>query len=106
MRRASPPSFLLSPVSRAVLCVVSVTALGWGFHAPAQAQAVAVVPAAEPQQEPAAIYGTDTPPITLKMTPMLAEKPPEGDVNVPPTFVFGDSVSGRPDLETVIDGNA
>jgi LPS-assembly protein len=106
MRHASPSPFLLSPVSRAVLCVVSVTALGWGFHAPAIAQALQVVPPALPQQEPAGIYGTDSPPITLKMTPMLAETPPEGDANVPPTFVFGDSVTGRPDLETVIEGNA
>ena len=45
-------------------------------------------------------------PLKLKLTPMLAEKVPEGDANLPPTFVFGDSVSGRPDLETVVDGNA
>lgn len=45
-------------------------------------------------------------PRTLKMSPMLAETVPDGDENTPPTFVFGDSVSGRPDLETVIDGHA
>ncbi len=106
MRRASPSPFQLSPVSRAVLCVVSVTALGWGFHTPVGAQALQVLPPAVPLQEAAGIYGTDSPPITLKMTPMLAETPPEGEANVPPTFVFGDSVTGRPDLETVIEGNA
>lgn len=37
---------------------------------------------------------------------MLAEEPPGGpDVKLP-TFIFGDRLSGRPDLETVIDGNA
>ena len=106
MRHASSSPFLLSPVARAVLCVVSVTALGWGFHAPVNAQALQVLPPAVPQQEPAGLYGTDTAPITLKMTPMLADKPPEGEENIPPTFVFGDSVTGRPDLETVIEGNA
>ena len=45
-------------------------------------------------------------PIPLKMTRMLAEKPPEGDANKPASFAFGDRVSGRPDLETVLDGNA
>lgn len=106
MRRASPSPFLLSPVSRAVLCVVSVTALGWGFHAPVNAQALQVLPPVVPLQEPAGIYDADAAPITLQMTPMLADKPPEGEANVPPTFVFGDSVTGRPDLETVIEGNA
>ena len=37
---------------------------------------------------------------------MLAENPPEGPGNEGPTFVFGDKLSGRPNLETVIDGNA
>ncbi|MES2509051.1 MAG: LPS-assembly protein LptD [Pseudomonadota bacterium] len=106
MRRASPSTFLLSPVSRAVLCVVSVAALGLGFHAPVRAQALRVFPLAGPVQEPPGLYGDDSPPITLKMTPMLAEKPPEGESNVPPTFVFGDNITGRPDLETVIEGNA
>ncbi|MBI2727618.1 MAG: LPS-assembly protein LptD [Polaromonas sp.] len=107
MRHASPSPFLLSPVSRAVLCVVSITALGWGFHAPVHAQAMELQPPALPQQQEwTGTYDTETAPITLKMTPMLAEKPPEGDENIPPTFVFGDSVTGRPDLETVIDGNA
>ena len=44
--------------------------------------------------------------LKLKLTRMLAETPPDGDANKPPTFVFGDSVSGRPNLETVVDGNA
>ncbi len=106
MRRASPSPFLLSPVSRAVLCVVSVAALGMAFHAPVKAQAMRVFPPAGPVQEPASLYGEDGPPITLKLTPMLEEKPPEGEANLPPTFVFGDNVTGRPDLDTAIEGNA
>ncbi|MES2414427.1 MAG: LPS assembly protein LptD [Pseudomonadota bacterium] len=110
MRRASPSPFLLSPVSRAVLCVASLAALGLGFPAPAHAQLVQSPPPSQPTW-PLQPVDSDAPnaqeaPLTLKMTPMLAEKPPEGDDNAPPTFVFGDSVSGRPELETVIEGNA
>ena len=74
---------------------MSVAALGLAFAAPARAQS------------PDAALLTDVDaPLTLKMTPMLAEKPPEGPGNEVPIFVFGDSISGRPDLETVVDGNA
>ena len=99
MHRASPSPFILSPVSRAVFSLVSimssvmsVAALGLAYVAPVRAQSAALAQADAPQ--------------ALKSTPMLAEKPPEGPGNEVPTFVFGDSVSGRPDLETVIDGNA
>ncbi len=37
---------------------------------------------------------------------MLAEEAPESAEDQGPTFVFGDRVSGRPDLETIIEGNA
>jgi LPS-assembly protein len=37
---------------------------------------------------------------------MLAEKLATDTSSTPPTFVFGDRVSGRTDLETIIDGNA
>ncbi len=37
---------------------------------------------------------------------MLAEEVSNAPENKGPTFVFGDRVSGRPDLETIIDGNA
>ncbi len=37
---------------------------------------------------------------------MLAEQPPGGPGIELPTFVFGNRVSGRPDLETVVDGEA
>ena len=44
--------------------------------------------------------------MVLKGSPMLAEKLPTDTSSTPPTFVFGDRVSGRTDLETIIDGNA
>ncbi len=45
-------------------------------------------------------------PVKLKRTPLLAEVPPVGDINKPPTFVFGNSITGRPSLEMVVDGDA
>ncbi len=118
--------FLRSPVSRAVICLVSLAALGLVFGQAAQAQSLGagrfdrllessdfVATPVEPEAE------KDSPPwaasqksaavdarIPLKVTRMMAEKPPEGQANNPPSFVRGDSVSGRPDLETVITGDA
>ncbi len=98
MHRASPSLFILSPVSRAVFWLVSAAALGLVGGRPAQAQVQAQVQAGD--------SGDVDAPLQLKSTRMLAEKPPQGDANRPPTFVFGDAISGRPDLETVIDGHA
>ena len=45
-----------------------------------------------------------TEPLTLRATPLLAEDLPD-NVN-PPTVVYGDRITGRTDLETVIEGRA
>ena len=106
MHRASPFPFILSPVCRAVFRLVSLAALGVAYGTSVQAQAL---PAVEQQAAPpgaAAESPTPGTPLILKPSAMLAEKPPEGDANLPPTFVFGDSISGRTDLDTVIDGHA
>ena len=95
MQRASQLPFVMSAVPRAVLCLVSIAVLGWAAVKPAQAQTTPG-PAAN-QPEPA---------LRLKESSMLSEKMPSDDANKPPTFIFGDRVSGRPDLETVLDGNA
>ncbi len=92
--------FLRSPVSRAVICLVSLAALGLVFGQAVQAQDLAAPRLALEQAVDAASKRQ-----VLKASPMLAEKPPEGQANKPPSFVRGDSVSGRPDLETVITGN-
>ncbi|MDO9405306.1 MAG: LPS-assembly protein LptD [Polaromonas sp.] len=94
MHRASPSPFILSPVSRAVLGYASAAMLGWGLAAGARAQVPLMVEA------PADFTAK------LKMTPMLAERPPQGPGTEPVTFVFGDRLSGRPELETIIEGNA
>ena len=80
MRRASHQLFIPSPVRRAVLCLVSAAGLGL-LGVPVCAQ-------------------------VLKSTAMLAETPPDDAGSTLPTFVFGDRISGRTDLETIIDGNA
>ena len=67
----------------------------------------AAAKSAAPVADPAwSLGGFEDQPLLLRMTPMLAEVPPEGEANKPPTFVFGDNVSGRTDLETVVEGNA
>ena len=45
-------------------------------------------------------------PLALKSSPLLAESVSKEPGDEGPTFVFGDTISGRPDLETVIKGNA
>lgn len=45
-------------------------------------------------------------PITLKRTPQLLETIPKAQRGELPSFVDGDRISGRPDLETVIEGHA
>jgi len=45
-------------------------------------------------------------PLTLRPTPMLTETIPQVLRSQLPSFVGGDRIHGRPDLETVIEGNA
>ncbi|MDP1742215.1 MAG: LPS-assembly protein LptD [Polaromonas sp.] len=109
MHRASRSRFILSPVAHAALSLVSCTALGLGYAGAAFAQSPVLqgqsrpLPGASirslpPLREPA--------PGELRSTPMLAEQPPGGPGIELPTFVYGDRLTGRPDLETTVDGNA
>ncbi|WP_332777882.1 LPS-assembly protein LptD [Polaromonas sp.] len=100
MRRASRSLFLLSPVSHAVFSLVSCAALGLGYGGSAHGQ-----PLPSELNTPAAGPAGNGP-VRLKGSAMLAEQPPSGPGNELPTFVFGDRISGRPNLETIIDGNA
>lgn len=70
--------------------------LGMTVAGAAHAQAVPAAPAA-------AESGSG---LKLKPTSKLAEEVSNDPANRGATFIFGDRVSGRPDLETVIDGNA
>jgi len=95
MRRASHSFFILSPVTQAVARLIAFAALGLAVAGAARAQT------------PTGTESAATPPaLTLKRSPLLAEEVSKSPQNQGPTFVFGDRISGRPDLETVIDGNA
>ena len=109
MHRASRSRFILSPVAHAALSLVSCTALGLGHVGAVFAQS----PAAQGQSRPlsgapeAALPPVREPaPGELRSTPMLAEQAPGGPGVELPTFVYGNRLTGRPDLETTIDGNA
>ncbi|MGJ7527141.1 LPS-assembly protein LptD [Variovorax sp. GB1P17] len=45
-------------------------------------------------------------PLTLKRTPLLTEILPPAERGQLPSLLSGDRMSGRPDLETVVEGNA
>ena len=45
-------------------------------------------------------------PLQLRRTPQLVETIPTSERGLRPSFVDGDRISGRPDLETVVEGNA
>jgi LPS-assembly protein len=109
MHRASRSRFILSPVAHAALSLVSCTVLGLGHGGFAHAQGPAVsqdVPQPAPAPGPGSIPRRDALPGQLKSASMLSEQPPGGPGIELPTFLFGDRLSGRPELETVIDGNA
>jgi LPS-assembly protein len=86
--KACVARFALSPVA-----LVAATLLQ-----PAAAQAQAQVPAPAPAASEAAPR--------LRPTPLLREDIPAPARGQLPTFVEGDQVRGRPDLETIVEGNA
>ena len=96
MRHASRPFFILSPVAHAVSRLAMLATLGLAAAGPGHAQAPAVV----------ADGAAPSAPLALKSSPLLAEDVSKAPEDEGPTFVFGDKISGRPDLETVIEGNA
>ena len=112
MRRASRSPFILSPVARAVSRLVfsatlALTCAGWAHAQVAGAPAASdtPLPASPPAPVPAGSADPESP-AKLKSSPLLSEAVSDAPENKGPTFVFGDRLSGRPDLETVIDGSA
>ena len=99
MRRECLPPFIISPVAYAVSRVVFFITLGFASIATGYAQLL-VAPGAPVDVEQAQS------PAQLKKSPQLAERIPNAAGDEGPTFIFGDQVKGRPDLETVIEGNA
>ena len=93
MRPASRSPFILSPVSHAVSLLAVLAALGLAAAGPLRAQPLP--PGADSAEG-----------LALKSSPQLAEGVSKLPGDEGPIFVFGDRVSGRPDLETLIEGNA
>ena len=92
---------MLSPVAQAVFRLVLCATLGLAYAGPGLAQVPVQTPPADAAAGPEAEA-----PARLKSSPMLGEEAPVAPGEPLPTFVFGDRISGRPDLETVIEGNA
>ncbi|MBC7547782.1 MAG: LPS-assembly protein LptD [Polaromonas sp.] len=96
MRGASHSPFPMSPVALAASYLAWLTALGLvvvGAVAPGAAHAQAVLPVLDA-------------PMLLRGSPQLSESTGASAQGNEPTFLFGDRITGRPDLETVIEGNA
>lgn len=91
MRSASHSPFQKSPVALAASYLTWLAALGLLAVGTAHAQGN------EPSLDA---------PIPLRGSPQLSESTSGSAKGDEPTFLFGDRITGRPDLETVIDGNA
>src|SRR5665647_364707 len=104
MHRASRPPFILSPLAHAALRLAFCAALGLACAGLALAQEPAAPMPGERASDAHAAGPQE--PLMLKRSPMLAEEVSRAPENKGPTFVFGDRVSGRPDLDTVLDGHA
>lgn len=92
-RRAPPTCLLRSQIAVLVWAMMHGTAV--------MAQVAQVM---QPMQAQAA--EPDDAPISLKSSPMLQELLGPAARSAMPTFMSGERASGRPDLETVVEGNA
>lgn len=104
MHRASRLPFILSPVAQAASRLAFCATLGLACAGPVLAQQPAPPIGAAPLPEARASAAQE--PLMLKNSPMLAEQVPKAPEDRGPTFVFGDRVSGRSDLDIVLDGHA
>ena len=82
--------FRATPVAMAAARLACLATLGWSAWGGALAQNNATADAV----------------LQLKSSPQLAEKTDAAAAGNEATFLFGDRMTGRPDLETVIEGNA
>ena len=89
---------VLSPVACAVLVLCSAQ---WAGLQQAHAQTTDTAPATAPHA-----VAADNTALPLKITPLLQDKLDEEVRKLQPTFIFGDRVTGRPELETVVEGHA
>ena len=94
MRSASHIPLILAPIGHAVLSSVHLIALGLMTGAPLHAQTL-------PTSLPGGELRT-----TLKSSPRLVENQLEGPGYEVPTFVYGDLITGRTNIETTLEGRA
>jgi LPS-assembly protein len=94
MRSASHAPLILARIGHAAFSLLRL--VWWG---------VLPVACVHAQSLPTSLLTAD-PTLKLKSSPLLAEKPPEGPGNEVPTFVFGELITGRTGLETVLQGSA
>ncbi len=104
MHRASRSPFILSPVAQAASRLALYATLGLACAGSVLAQEPA--PSDDAAPLPAARASAAQESLMLKSSPMLAEEVSKAPGNTGPTFVSGDHVSARPDLDTVLDGHA
>jgi LPS-assembly protein len=81
------------------------TRAAWRRCRPPLPLAVLSLALLQAQGASAQVAGLDAP-LTLKRSPQLLETIPPAQRGQLPSFIDGDRISGRPDLETVIEGNA
>lgn len=86
--------FNLTPLALAL----ALLALTYNGVSQAQATNPAPAPASTPSATPAGS--------TLKLTPLLREEISPELLKNQPTFVYGDSISGRPDVDVKVEGHA
>ena len=115
VQRSRPARPLRTPVALAALC--SCLLAGQAFSQIAgqkTAQDFAQNPAlrttpnlpTQPVPSPASEAAQASAPAALKSSPMLQEMLSDDMRRLAPTFIFGDRMSGRTDLETTVEGNA
>ena len=95
----------LSPVACAVLILCCAPSAGLQ-QAYAQTTDAAAETAAETAPKSPKAVATDNAALLLKTTPLLQDKLDEEVRKLQPTFIFGDRVTGRPELDTVVEGHA
>jgi LPS-assembly protein len=91
MRPSRPAPYVRAPFHSAVHCAVLLLCCTW----PVVRAQTATPPTAN-----------EAGPILLRATPLLQELFDDETRRLQPTFIFGDRISGRTDLDTVVDGNA
>lgn len=88
--RASHFRFALTPITLVGCAVLQATTLN-----------AQVLPA-----EPTPAVAADNAPLQLQSSGLLREKIPSDQRSALPTFVYGERIFGRPDLDVVVEGNA